>query len=175
MVGNMRRFCSARTCFRADRRDFAEGGAFSGMGVDRPLRQGDTTWSARDPQSVERLFLAMLRAHSPRQPTCRQCRLSVAFIRICACSRCGPALSWSRSKDAVLLVAVGKHLCARAHDGRSRDRQTAATSLAPGRSIACHAVSMDGERGAQRTSLEIARGRSRGVSGVMQLSGVSSQ
>ena len=38
MVGKMRRRCSARTCFRAEESDFADGGASSGTGVERPLR-----------------------------------------------------------------------------------------------------------------------------------------
>lgn len=37
MVGKMRRRFSARACLRADERYLTDGGAFSGMGVERPL------------------------------------------------------------------------------------------------------------------------------------------
>ncbi len=36
-VGNILCFCCALTCFRADEIDWADGGASSGIGVDRPL------------------------------------------------------------------------------------------------------------------------------------------
>ena len=36
-VGNILCFCCALTCFRADEMDWADGGASSGRGVERPL------------------------------------------------------------------------------------------------------------------------------------------
>jgi hypothetical protein len=39
MVGNSRRRCSARSCFRAEDMEWADGGASAGTGVERPLQQ----------------------------------------------------------------------------------------------------------------------------------------
>ena len=38
MVGNSRRRCSARTCFRAEDMECADGGASARTGVERPLK-----------------------------------------------------------------------------------------------------------------------------------------
>lgn len=72
MVGNMRRFCSARIWRRADEEAFTEGGALSGMGVVRPLRRM-VSWG--DLKSRRR---GLQRANLPGQS--RSCLLEAAVL-----------------------------------------------------------------------------------------------